>query len=296
LGFVAQPADAERDATITSVDYNPEAAAVSVGVFDAGSTGRIGASTPLDSASATVDLALSADPDGTSLAGTKSAPLNDGLATFAPKVLVSAFGYSLTATSPGFGAAPNSNTFDIVDEHVACGAGGDCPATAPVSKNGVSVTTDFGPGVDAANLLVSVGAGDAPSFDCGPAYPRNEKPVSQFVFKPIAGVEPTLDFAGDRKGTFTMSFPDASRPLNSYEVCWAAPYQFQKDGGGLTEESDTLKPGTDNQKLHVGLLPDCKRGTPLPCIASRSFKKATAAVPATVTIVVNADGRDPWRY
>jgi hypothetical protein len=105
----------------------------------------------------------------------------------------------------------------------------------------------------------------------------------------------------DRTGTFTVSFPDGSRPLNSYEVCWAAPYNFKTDAGPMAADAidevgeGTIKPGTTAQ-LYVGTLPDCKRGTPAPCVASRSFKKATANVPATVIITVSADGRDPWRY
>ncbi|MEO5838380.1 MAG: hypothetical protein ABIQ73_24990 [Acidimicrobiales bacterium] len=297
LKFVGQPADALRSTTITTVDYSPGPGVdpVSVEVLDAGGTQRIGAFTPVTA----LKLELATNPGG--IAPSPSflpATYSAGFATFAPQLSVSAFGYSLRPTSTGLDLQPASGLFDVVDQHVTCaGSGGDCPKTDPVSKGGVSVSTDFGTGADPANLTVSVGAGDAPLFNCGAAHPRTPTTVvSQFVFTPTTGGPAPEDFAEDRTGTFTVSFPDASRPLNTYEVCWAAPYQFQTDGGSLTQPSSVLKPGTTNQYLHVGLLPDCKRGVPLPCVASRSFTKATRTESAKITIVVNADGRDPWAY
>jgi hypothetical protein len=294
LRFVGEPADALRNTTITTVDYQPTAAAVSVEVLDASGTGRVGGSTPVPG----LRLELATNPGGITPAPTFSpTSFTDGLAKFAPQLGVSAFDYSLRPAATDLDPQPASGPFDVVDQHVTCeGNGGDCPKTEPVSKGGVSVSTDFGTGPDPANLTVSIGAGDAPDFNCE-GYPRNNKPISQFVFTPTDGSTPSPLFAQEREGTFTMSFPDASRPLNSYEVCWAAPYQFQMVCGSLTVESIILNPGnTTNLHIHVGLLPVCKRGTPLPCVASRSFKKATGSTPATVTIVVNADGRDPWRY
>jgi hypothetical protein len=137
--------------------------------------------------------------------------------------------------------------------------------------------------------LVSLGAADAPSFECT-NYPRTTGTlVSQFLF--------TGTTADQRIGTFTATIPSASRPLNEYEVCWAAPYDFLTDSGRMaSEELDTgdgtPKPG--GGVLHVGTLPDCpKKGTVIPpCVLSRTYLRSTG----TIEIAVRADGRDPWRY
>jgi hypothetical protein len=285
LGFVAQPADAETNATITSVDYVPSAAAVSVEARDAGGTGRIGASTTIPA----IVLGLVANPGATSLIGTISATHVAGLATFAPKLAVSASGYSLTATSTGLDAAPTSSSFDIVDDQVNCPAGSPCTGPATASKNGQSLTANFGTGSTPTNLLLSLGAADAPTFECTD-YPRlSGTLVSQYSF--------TNNGGNDRVGTFTVSFPDAARPLNNYEVCWNAPYDFMTDSGQLASVhldvgDGTFKPGT-TQPLFVGTLPDCpKKGTLLPCVASRAYQRSTSSV----VITVRADGRDPWAY
>ncbi|MEO8693278.1 MAG: hypothetical protein ABI658_07155 [Acidimicrobiales bacterium] len=292
LRFAAPPRDAERTATITSVAYQPTAAAVSVEVLDATGTARIGGSTPL---TAPIVLGLDANPGATSLGGVSSSPPNGGIpplpasvATFAPTLGVSAFGYSLTATSTGLVAAPTSASFNIVDDQVNCPANTTCTSSPP-PKNGQSVTVSFGAGDTNTNLLVSLDAKDAPNFTC-PDYPRpSGSVVSQFVF--------TGDGGDDRVGTFTVSIPESSRPLNSFEVCWAAPYQFQTDAGTqATIQAGVVKPVT-GEPLYVGTLPDCpKKGTLLPCVASRTFKKATSTTPALVVLSVTTKGLDPWRY
>jgi hypothetical protein len=98
----------------------------------------------------------------------------------------------------------------------------------------------------------------------------------------------------DRTGTFTVTIPNASQPVSQYEVCWAAPYDFVKDGGTMTTSADYqgFKPGT-TLPLRVGTLPDCARRNPVvPCVSDRSFQSSTS----TAVISVLTDGRDPWRY
>jgi hypothetical protein len=285
LAFLAPPADAETGKVVTSVDWSPAGAPMSAEVRDAGSSGRIGGSTPLG---APVVIAFGANPGAATLGGTTSASPVAGVASFAPTVDVSSFDYTLVATSTGLGAAPASPTFDIVDDQASCPAGGACgPATA--SKNGQTVTANFGTGTTPTNLLVSLDAADAPDFECSD-YPRTPGTlVSQYLF--------TSD-ADERVGTFTGTIPNATKPLHEYEVCWAAPYDFTVEGGLLAsahvDEGDgDPKPGTPDT-LHVGILPDCpKRGAvTTPCVLSRSYQKSTK----TVTITVRADGRDPFRY
>ena len=281
LSFAAPPEDAERRAPIRSAPFDPAGAPVSVSIDDAGGTGRA------TSATSTVTLAtLNPAVPAPGLAGTTSAVAVAGLATFTPgpTLAVSAFGYRLTAASTGLTTSLPSAPFDIVDDQVSCPAGQPCAANATASKNGGSVVASFGTGASGANLLVSLDAADAPAFACA-GYPKPAGTyVSQFVF--------TGGDASDRTGTMASTIPSATRPLNSYEACWAAPYPFTTESG-LPAGVQGTKPGTTDP-LYVGLLPDCaKRGAPvLPCVAGRTFNRQTS----TVTVTVASTGDDPWRY
>jgi hypothetical protein len=285
LAFLAPPADAETGKVVTSVAWSPLAPSVTVEVRDAGSIGRIGGSTPVGNP---IVVGFGANPGAATLGGTTAASPVAGVASFAPTVDVSAFDYTLVAASTGLSAAPASPTFDIVDDRAGCPAGGACePATA--SKNGQTVTANFGAGGAPTNLLVSLGAADAPVFECA-NYPRTPGTlVAQYLF--------TGGTADDRLGTFTGTIPNATKPLHEYEVCWAAPYDFKTDGGLMASATPdlgdgTTKPGTTST-LFVGTLPDCsRRHSTIPCVESRCYQKSTK----TVTITVRADGRDPFRY
>ena len=282
LAWLAQPADAERGATITSEAWNPNGAPLVVEVRDGGLVDR--------AALAIGTVALAAANAGVAsptFGGTTSATIAAGLATFAPgpTLAPSAFDYVLTASSTNLTGTGPSAPFDIVDEQVNCPAGGSCEGSASVSSGQFSVSAAFGSGVQDTDLTVSLNAADIPSFACA-GYPRNDLPVAQFVF--------TNDAGGDRLGTLSTSIVNASRPLKSYEVCWAAPYTFTTKSGGRSAVGAS-KPGTgEPQPLYVGLLPDCpKRGTVvLPCVSERSYEARTR----TVTIVVRATGDDPWKY
>lgn len=281
LSFVDQPASAERTAPITSVPFAPAGQAVTVSIDDAGGTGRA------TSSSATVGLAA-ANPSvpAPALGGTTSVAAVDGLATFSPGPTqgVSAFGYTLVATSPGLVTSPDSETFDIVDDQVNCPANQACVGNASASKGAQAVTVSFGTGATSTNLLVSIDAADAPAFECA-GYPRPSGTfVSQFGFSGDGG--------GDRFGSMATLIPNATRPLNSYQACWAAPYPFVTSSGAPAGVQGT-KPGTSDP-LYVGILPDCaKRGVvKRPCVSGRSYDRASRAV----TVTVSSTGADPWRY
>jgi hypothetical protein len=294
LAFVAQPGDAEDAPTIiTSVDYDPQGPPISVEVRDAGDTGRATHATPTIGLTATnVEVAAPL------LGGTTSATAAGGLATFAPgpTLTPSAFDYQLVATTDfdGDGSADAttvSDPFDIVDDQVACPAGEPCatPATAQRGRQTMTVTLDQAAATsEATSLAVSLGAEDVPDFDCEGVPGPDVRFTAQYF---LVG---TSDEG--RTGTIELTVPDASRPLNVYEVCWAAPYQFPTDGGGdaeLDESVQYTKPGAEESSgLYVGVLPDCaRRGEPArPCVSDRTFNKTQAMA----TIVIQTDGRDPW--
>jgi hypothetical protein len=305
LAFVTQPKDAEKALAITSVAFNPGGAPISAEVRDAGNTGR--------AISSTASIVLSvANPSVSEpgFGGTTSASAVAGLASFTPgpTIAVSAFDYTLTATSAPLTPSSPSTKFDIVDDQVSCAANAACNGAATANKNGTTASATFGSGASSTNLTVTIGAADAPVFECS-GYPKGSSQVSQFGF--------TGDLGGDRVGTFSVTIPNASWFVILYQVCWASPVDFYTKFGNLasshTDIGDgTPKPGsTTGETLKVGLLPNCKKwwwndhwdwddhfGFPnptvetLPCITSRTYNWSNRSV----TIEVKTTGADPWRY
>ena len=280
LAWFAGPTDAERGSVVTSEAWNAGGPPLVVQLLDGGGVDRATRTT------GNVTLAASnANVASPSLGGTTSAAIVAGVATFAPgpTLAPSAFDYVLAAASPGLVGTGPSAFFDIVDHEVNCPAGTACNGSATASAGSYSASAQFGAGGSDTHLTVSINAADSPSFECA-GYPRGDMPVTQFVF--------TGDLGGDRIGTFSTSIAGGSRPLNSYEVCWAAPYSFTTDSGGQAQIGAS-KPGT-GEALYVGLLPDCPRrgAAVLPCVSDRSFDSRTRVV----TIIVSATGQDPWKY
>jgi hypothetical protein len=108
------------------------------------------------------------------------------LATFTsdptgPKLTPSAFDYTFTAASTGLTTSSPSAKFDIVDAQASCAANAACAGTASVSTGGTTAAATFGTGASATNLTVTLGAADAPVFECN-GYPKGTSPVSQFAF------------------------------------------------------------------------------------------------------------------
>ena len=305
LAFVAQPTDATKTTGITSVAFTPAAAPITVEVRDAGNTGR--------ATSSTASIALSATNASVTppiVVGNPSATAVAGLASFspAPTLAVSAFNYTFTASSAGLTSSSPSSPFAIVDAQASCAPGAQCSTTTAPSSNGTTATATFGAGGSNTNLTLSIGAADAPVFECN-NYPKGSNAVSQFSF--------TGDAGSDRTGTFSVTIPNASWFVIIYQVCWASSVDFVTKSGKMASAvidvgDGTPKPGsTTGQTLKVGLLPNCKRwwwfdhwdqddhfGFPnpsvetLPCVSSRTYNFSTHSV----TIEVKATGADPWRY
>ncbi len=274
LAFGTQPANAERATTITSVPWSPGGSPITVGVRDAGGVDLATSSTAVVTLAATHPTVTAPG-----LGGTTTATAVGGVATFSagPTLAVSAFGYRLIATSPGLTTSAPSAAFDIVDDRGACSTAG-CSASA--SKGAASVSVTVGTGTTPGDLLVSIDAGDTPLFECADYPRRSGLSVSQFLFTG----------GDDRAVTFVTRIPDGSRPLKSYEACWAAPYTFATKSAALSVQG--TKPGTTDP-LYVGLLPDCARRAPVaPCVSGRSFDSRTRSV----TLTVFATSADPWNY
>lgn len=299
LAFVAQPGDAEIAPTpITSVDYDPDGAPITVEVRDAADTGRATHATPVVELTASNPFIDPQDDGPIELGGTTSATVLAGLATFepGPTLSPSASEYTLSASTDLDGdrtddATTASAPFDIVDDQVACPAGEACAAPATAELDGQRVIASFGPGANAASLVVSLGAADVPDFTC--AGVPDDRATAEFRF--VGGD------ASDRTGTVTLVVPNPARPPKANEVCWAASYPFTTDDGTPAATQGT-KPGSE-AALHVGVLPDCARwGEPeRPCVSDRTFRQGPPQVSPpsrrrgpVATIVVQADGRDPW--
>lgn len=297
LQLLSQPTDARRDTAITTAALDPSAAPLQVRVVDAGLTG-----TATSSRAAVALQAANPSIASPAVGGTASAAAVAGIATFSPgpTLATSATGYTFTATSRGLVASAPSDGFAIVDDAVGCGAGDDCSRPATATKGGSSVSVSFTSGANAVTLVLSIGAPDAPLFECAD-YPQPAgTSISGFTF--------TGGSAADRIGTYSQTIPDAS-PSVQYQACWAAPYPFTTRSGYPATVQGT-KPGT-GEPLYVGTLPNCgvvidTRPTPRssssayddvygsspPCVASRSFDPETN----TATVTVTATGDDPWRY
>ncbi len=179
LAFVAQPTDATRGSAITSVPFDPTGAPTAVEVTDGSGLARATSSGVVVTLTA-VNAAIPAP----ALGGTTEVAAVAGLATFAPGPTLdeSAYGYGLVASSPSIAEPATSAPFAIVGDQVSCPAGEPCIGTATASEGGYSVSASFGTGPNAADLVVSLGAADAPDFSCA-RYPRPaDAVISQFEF------------------------------------------------------------------------------------------------------------------
>lgn len=296
VAFVNQPGDAERGAEITSDDFDPSGAPIVVEIQDA-------AGNRVATSGVTIELsAENGDGEPVELGGTTSATTVDGVATFdpGPTLSPSAFEYTLIAEAD-FGAtatstSATSNGFDIVDNAVTCPAGEPCATPATAARDGQRITAVFGTGAEAVSLTVSLGAEDAPDITCKGEV-SDDNLVAQYLF--FGGN------ADDRDGQIRYTIPADGRSsethgyyhhrwhhkegLGAYEVCWAAPYNFEAEGGTTT--ATATKPDGDT-RVYVGILPDCARyGEPTtPCVSDRDLNRKGTKV----TFTIEADGRDPW--
>ncbi|HEX6254311.1 MAG TPA: hypothetical protein VFZ70_00735 [Euzebyales bacterium] len=284
LEFVDQPADAEREMTITSAPYDDQGDPITVDILDA-SADRERAT----HSTATVDLTAQnpdVPADDIVLGGTTSVEAVAGFASFepGPTLAPSAFDYAFVASADfdggGTDATVTSTAFDIVDDAVDCPPNQPCAEAAVARRQNQVISVTFGAGATQQTLAASLGAFDAPGFTC-----ENSSASS------LAGQFFLSGVFSERLGTVVYEVMNAQHPANAYEICWAAPYPFKTDNGEQSTVRGVTKPDGSVVDLNVGELPDCSNRAPVrPCVRHRSFDNPTS----TVTIEIATDNRDPW--
>lgn len=262
LEFVAQPADAAVNTTITSVSGNPSGAPITVAAKDPnGNTIQV--------ASGSVSLSIEAGAPGASLAPTTpSAAFVNGVATFSGLNTFSidtvGTGYELRAHAAGFTEAVSS-FFDI--GNAGCAPQTSCSLGLQTSETDFGVTgtitrtiTTNG-GTNGGVIFGSVaGPTSADAIDCA-NYAEHTQ--GTLVFTVTTGVRKAI----------TVQIPKAqvqADPNNGaafYQVC------YSNDSGFTDRSGATVPPGG------TGLLPDCTydlAGAPtnMPCVYLRNKTRA----------------------
>jgi hypothetical protein len=262
LEFVAQPADAAVNATITSVSGNPNGSPVAVAAKDpSGNTITV--------ASGSVSLSIETGAAGASLTpSTPSAPFVNGIATFSAPNAFSigtvGTGYELRAHAAGF-ADGVSSSFDIGD--VGCAPATPCSLGLQTSETDFGVTgtikrtiTTNG-GANGGVIFGSVvGADSADAITCA-GYTAHTQ--GTLVFTVTTGVRKAV----------TVQIPkaqvqaDPNNGASFYQVC------YSNDSGFTDRFGATVPPGG------TGLLPDCTydlAGAPtnMPCVYQRNKTRA----------------------
>lgn len=242
-----QPADAERDAFITSVLGDPAGASVQVEVVDAQGNRVTNATHAI-----TMAIDPDANPTGATLAGTVTRTAASGVATF-PDLSIGAVGgpYRLHASSPGLSPV-SSTAFSIWNDIATCVSGGTC--TAGAAESGVMDVSSSGTGgADGGTVLLRLNAFEGVP-DCG----------DTFNHAPLVTTLDSKGLGGTKTATMTIDRREVqkNRPNDGaahYQVCFLADYGFTDRNG------HPVPAGTE------GLLPDCAPASPAPpCVSSRS--------------------------
>ena len=240
-----QPADAEKNATITTVIYDPTGARVKVEAED-------GTGYRLTSFSGTITLASS---PSAKLGGTYSTPAVDGVATFTPTIPThGTYTFQASSTSIPSSGWATSNQFTIVDD--ACGPGETCTVNIPGKEKVESTNTGGG------YTTISVGGTDV---SCGDSYEH-----APYVTE-INNTDSNA--TGTKSDTVTIYKQYVnSQPNNGvsfYQVCYQANHSFTTLDGSAAVE--------DPAGTFTGLLPDCPphpSASDAPCVLSKTKDKA----------------------
>jgi len=254
LTFLNQPAGAEKNATITAANFNPGGDRLQVEVDDA--TGAVIANT-----SATLSLAIGTNPGGGTLSGSSPVSFSGGVATFAPSINKSGFGYTLVASASGGGVIDpaTSDSFKIYDK--VCHPGQPCSANGPQGN----LNTNIQSSSSAGNILLAFDA--EPTPNCGDTFNHLPNTVTIDTF--------SFTGTGNKKATFKVakSF-DQIQPNNGakfYQLCYSSPTPFKDRSGNI---------------VTTGLLPDCPKNPVAPCVQSRT-KSGSGAVLVTAQLPPN---------
>lgn len=265
LAFTSQPAHAEKTpGVITSEIYDSNGDPVAVTVVDAQGVQTVSWWT------GTLSLAKGNDPtvgDVADLTGALSGPAVSGSATFAPRLNISATGYTLIANaSPSGGASQGvasgaaSVAFNIVDDATVCAASTACFATAGEGQK-TKATVNASANGAAGDLVILSIADPTVSLDCG-GYTE----TSDVVVFNVTDSTGEGSSTRSKQTTLTLAAAFVTKKVGDYRVC------YQGDTGP------------------AGLLPNCDRQTPVPpCVVSKEIEKGTK----NLVIVIASPPGDP---
>jgi hypothetical protein len=267
LVFVKQPANAQVNTTITSVPDNPSGDKVQVQVWD-------GSNNPITTATGTVLLTASSNPNPTPFGGT-SAQLQSGTATFTSLNSSATGTYRLIASGDGFTSSDPSSEFTISDFGTFCPASsttcsGGTSSSDKKTQTSVTSTGLHGDTTLEINMLdPTLVAPHCDGFSAAPS--SNGVSVDVQPLTDLTQITITLD------KSIVNSFPDNG--VAHFNVCF----------GGIKVGSPgtqlPTKPGTPpaqfnlfNDGLWWGILPDCTSSSTTPCVASRNKTGSGQAV------------------
>jgi hypothetical protein len=268
LQFAPPPAGAVVGQTITGSAYDQTGPSPAVDVLDQG--GAL-----VTSSSASISLALTSNPGSATLAGTTTASVVGGIATFGGLSLNEpGNGYTLTAASAGI-TPVTSAPFDVQAVDTAC-SGVTCTLSTGTTQGSAQVAASVPSGGGTSGTLVeSVNAAGDGSLTCGSYQSADPNTYEFFTTDDSLGKVVTLDItdpqgdlppyeAGDTNG-FTIPGGDGDNDYDDVlwgqQICFQAPYEFTIRGGGEAPAS-TLP---DRTTVYSGLLPDCSALLTGPC-------------------------------
>jgi hypothetical protein len=269
LAVVRQPADAEKNANITSVRFSPTGPAVQVEVLQPTANAVVSTSTdPITLAldpSAHPTAALSPASPGNTVSAVA------GVATFfasGPDLTIDTSGtYTLSATNPRM-VTTQTSLFTIYDDVADCRRNQACPEVS-ASDSGTTVNVHANAASTPGFAFAAMDA--EASFDCG-------------SYIPVSGTA-TFGASTDRSKTVILTVNKAlapSRAVSQYQFCYSS--DFDPDGDGVVfydRSGSPVAPGA------AGLLPDCSKNVPTPCLDSvqggSTTVTLTALVPAGAT-------------
>jgi hypothetical protein len=190
-----------------------------------------------------------------------------GVATF-KNLMFSAvgFGFELQAAISDGTTSPASAPFDIVDQLVPCASGQSCQSET-VNSSGTSGAANVAAG-STSDVLAATGGG-FPLLSCT----KFGGVVSFSVQDRSKVITMTLE-----KSLVQEANPDGASDFN---ICWGSAAPFTTQNGTTS---------TFNQADHEyeGLLPDCVKNGPQPCVQHRKKDNAGDEV-----ITVDAPAGDP---
>lgn len=242
-----QPASTAVGQSITS-GFNSSGSPVAVDVLD-------GNGNLLTSSTAAVTLAIESNPGSGTLSGTTTVDASGGVASF-PGLSINAVGsgYTLEATSPGITSA-TSQYFNIWGSLQSCGASCTGSSTSTTTTGTVSTSS-------ATGQYLAVGLGGV-SYACGGSYQPLSEPFSFDVLSSAGVADTSAKFNATLQVSKAVVQSSGHPGAASWQICYADTVPFTAQPG--TAGTATVGGAT----YYTGLLPDCSRWQPAPCVVCR---------------------------